>query len=167
MPAAVERLVKPASRSAARQLPREPPRLPHCRVENAGIAGVDREVDAAGVVVDEEHLAPGVSAVGRLEDAALRIRPEDVPHRSRIRDMGVVGINDDLRDHVGIAQTGVRPRLARIARLVHAVAGIEIASNVGFAGSGIDDVRIGGCDRKRADRIRDAGNLTVGNVAPG
>ena len=58
--------------------------------------------------------------------------------------MRIARIDDDFRDHVGIAQAGVRPRLAGIGRLVDAVAGIEVAANVGFAGSGVDDVGLEG-----------------------
>ena len=64
------------------------------------------------------------------------------------------------------AKARVRPVLAAVGRLVDAVAGIEVAANVGFPGAGVDDAAVGRRHRKRADRARDARKLSVGDVRP-
>ncbi len=166
MRAAVGRFIETAAGSAARELPRHALRLPHGGVENARILGIHRQVDAAGRVVDVEDLAPRHSAVGGFENAALGVRLEHVSHGGCVDDVGIARIDGDLGDHVRVAKPGIRPRLAGVGRLVDAVAGVEIAANVGFAGAGVDDVGIRRRDGERADRIGDPRDLSVGNVGP-
>ena len=62
--AAVGRLEQAAARAAARHLVLDAIRLPQRRVHHVGIAPIDRDVDGAGLVVAEQHLAPRLAAVG-------------------------------------------------------------------------------------------------------
>ncbi len=166
MRAAVERLVEAAAGAAAGQLPRLALCLPHRSVEHVAIARVHDQVDAARILVDEEHFLPRRAAVGRLKNAALRVGLEDVSHRCGIDDIGIAGIDHQLGDHVRLTQPRVRPRFSGVGRLVDPVPGVEVAANVGLAGAGVDDAGIRRCDRQRADRIGDSRNLAVGDVRP-
>ena len=82
---AVRRLEQPAVRAAAGQHPRDAAHLPDGGVEHAGVAGVHADVDRARVFAHEEHVLPGVAAVGRPEHAALVVRPEGVSEAPRRR----------------------------------------------------------------------------------
>lgn len=53
-----------------------------------------------------------------------------------------------------------------VGRLEDAVAGIEVAADIGLAGADVDDVWIRWRDGDRADRRGDARDLAVGDVRP-
>ena len=90
--AAVGALEQPAPRTAARHLVFLAVRLPHRRVHHVRVLAVDRDVDRAGLVVAEEHLAPRLAAVGALEHAALVARHAVLAERRRRRRCrGLVG----------------------------------------------------------------------------
>src|SRR5690606_24729086 len=76
--AAVGGLVDPAfgRRAAADDVPPLAEAAIHPGVDLAGVRHVHRDDARAGLVVDEQRLLPGLAAVGRLEDAALFVRPE-------------------------------------------------------------------------------------------
>ena len=79
----------PLPGAAFDQLPRPALHVVHRRVERVGIAAVDDEIDRAGLVVDVEHLRPGLAAVDRLEHAALLVGGPQVAHRRDVDDVGV------------------------------------------------------------------------------
>src|SRR6185312_876641 len=66
-------LEDPASGPAGYELPRLAVRLPEGRVQYPRILRVDLEVGDTGLVVPEQHLSPGLAAIGRLEDPAIRV----------------------------------------------------------------------------------------------
>ena len=78
-------------------------------------------------------------------------------------DVGISRIHRDLADLPGFFQADVLPGLAAIARFVHAIAAGQIGTDVGFAGSGIDDVRVRGRYREGSDR---ADGLAVEDGSP-
>ena len=84
--------------------------------------GSMREVDAAGHVVDVEHLAPGPAAVGRLEHAAFSVAAPEVPHRTDVHRLRIARVDDDGADLLGGLEAEVLPRLAAVDRFVDAVA---------------------------------------------
>ena len=87
-------------------LPGPPPLKPHgCRrrwyeaaKSTFGFDGSIDDVGEAGVVVDELGVRPGLAAVGRLVEAALRVRSEQVPDRRDVDDVRVLRVDDDARD---------------------------------------------------------------------
>src|SRR5205807_3821052 len=62
--AAVAALPQSALAASRREAPGEPLTLPHGGVEDARVRGVQDEVDRARRIVDVQHLAPGLAAVG-------------------------------------------------------------------------------------------------------
>ena len=85
------------------------------------VGRVEGDVDGAGVGVLEEHLLPGLAAVGRAVDAALRVRAEGVAEHGREGDVGV-GRVDDHRADLALLLPDVLPGLAGVGRFVDAVA---------------------------------------------
>ena len=118
---------------------------------------IEGYIDAAGVLVLEQDLGPGLAAVGGAEDAALLIRPVRMPKRSHENDAGIARVDDQLADRAGVAQAHVLPGFARVERFVDAVAGGGIAADAAFAGADIDDVGIG----RRHGQAADGGRLLV------
>jgi hypothetical protein len=70
----------------------------------------------------------------------------------------------DFRDGVGVGEADVRPGLARVGRLVDAVAGHDVAANARFAHADVNDVGIRFGDSDGADRR--ALQLSVGDRRP-
>src|SRR5512146_496930 len=68
------------------------------RVENAAVRRIDRDVGEAGVLVDELDPVPGLAAIRRLVDAALRIRTKEVTGRRDVHDLRIVRIDHDAGD---------------------------------------------------------------------
>ena len=116
--AAVGRFVEAAARAVRRRIhvPRRAARLPERGVYGVGVRGIHREIDGAGVVVLEEHFAPGRAAVGRLEHAAFGVRPVLMAERRDVDDVRIVRIDDDFPDLPRIVETDVRPRFAAVDR---------------------------------------------------
>src|SRR5581483_9385235 len=112
-----------------------------------------RQARTAGVLVDEEHAVPVLTAVGRLEHATLLLLPGDTSDRARVDDVRVRWMNDDAADAAGVVEAGVRPRATGVGRLVDAVADyVAVANRPRFAGPRPHDVGIRRCDRQRANR---------------
>ena len=78
--------------------------------------------------------------------------------------IGIVRVDDDLRDLLAIAQSEVPPGLAGVGGFVDAVAHGEIGALKAFAAADVDDVRIGRGDGDGADG---AGGLAVEDGMPG
>ena len=129
-----------------------------------GIAGLERQVDRAGVSVLEQHLLPVPAAVARAEHAAFGIRAVWMAERGDVDDVGVVRIHEDLADLLRVAQADMRPAPAAVGGFVYAVALGDVRAHVGFAAAGVDDLRVGRRDRDRADR---ADRLRIEDRLPG
>src|SRR4029077_13962288 len=104
-----------------------------------GVAGIERDVNPAGVLVLVNNLLPVLAAVGRAEDATLGVRPKRMTQGSDKDDIGILGVNDPLADGSGIGQTCVLPGLAAIRRLVNAVAMRNVSPDAGLARPHIND----------------------------
>ena len=74
---------------AALASPRVNLELPRRREELLRVGGIHHDVDAAGVLVDEEHLLPRAAAVRRAIDAALALRSVAVALRGDEDDVGI------------------------------------------------------------------------------
>ncbi len=126
--------------------------LPQRGVDRVGMARVDADVVGAGVFVLVEHLLEVLAAVGRAKDSAFGIRTVRMAERGDEEPVGVRGVHVDHGDHLAVAKTEVHPGLASISGFVDTVTHGEIRSDDAGARADVDDVRVGGGDRDRADR---------------
>ena len=140
--------------------------MPHPGVEYARVGGVHRQVRRARVRVHLEDELPGLAAVFGAIHAALRVRCPDLALDGDVGEIGVGRMHLDLGDLAGLRQPHERERLARVRRLPEPLAlRRRHAADRRLAGADVDDVRIRGRDRYRADRAD--GNLLIGDVLPG
>ena len=86
-----------------------------------------------------------------------------MPQSANINDIRILRINYDPADLTRVFQSDVSPGRAAISGFVNSVAGREVLTNVGLAGPGINNFRIGGSDGKRTDR---AHRLAIKNRRP-
>ena len=138
-------------------LPGPPPTKPHAVRRCSYVAAhrcvrvrrIDHELGAARVVAEVQRLRPRLAAVGRHEDAALRIRSVEMSHRRDPDDVRVLRMDDHARDRVRVAQADVLEldvggvRRERVRALPDAVAERARLAVVRFAGADVEDVRIG------------------------
>src|SRR3954447_13832926 len=87
-----------AARSTAVVAPGGALTLIHRGDERLWILRVHDDLAGAGMVVDVEDLRPRLAAVGRLVDAALRVRTPQMPDRGDVHDIRVRRIDDDAPD---------------------------------------------------------------------
>src|SRR6185312_7709126 len=128
--------------------------LPECSVNDVRILRIDANVVAAHVLVLVKHLLESLAAISRAEYSALGIWTVGMAKCSNEEPVRIRGIDLDVRNHLRLAETQMRPRLASVGRLVHAIADREIRPNDSGASSYIDDVRIRRRDSYCADRSR-------------
>ena len=151
--AGIDRLVETAAGAAAVEAPRAAPALIGGRVHHLRIGRIDRDVGDAGVVVDEEHVAPRLAAVDRLEEAALAVRAPQVPERRDEDDLRVGGMKRDAGDVPRVAQPEMIPGAAAIGRLVDAVAPGRVLLVARLARAHPDDLGIRLEHRDGADGV--------------
>src|SRR6185312_8797667 len=162
--AAIGALVDAAARAAAGKRPGPPRSLPRRGVQRVRGGRIHGHRDHAGVVVDVEHLVPGLAAVGAFEDAALGVWSPDVAKRGGIDHVRILRIDEDPTDDVRGVQPDVLPALAAIHRLVHPLPGQEGIADVRFACADVDDLGVRWRDRDRAnDVVRE---MAVRDVLP-
>ena len=77
--------------------------------------------------------------------------------------VGVAGVDDDLRDLLGVAQAEVLPGLAAVGGPVDAVAGGEVGALEALAAAHVDHLRI---RRRHGDGADRAGGLVVEDRRP-
>ena len=94
----VGRLPQAAARPAAVEAPRRPPALIRRGEQDVRVRRIHHDIGEAGVVVDELRIRPGLAAVGRLVEAALAVRPEQVPERGDVDDVRILRVDDDAAD---------------------------------------------------------------------
>ncbi len=138
------------SRAATRG---EPPRLRFGGCKNhVGFVKGRREIAAAGLIVRVQHVSPSLAAVVRTENAAFRAGR--AAHGDNNHDIGIFGINNDLRDLGCTFEADVRPGAAGIRGLVHPVTvGAGGGARHCVAAPRINDVGIRGSDLDGADAI--------------
>ena len=140
----VRRLVNPAAGTAVYHLPRQPRLFIRRRVQHRRVLRVHHEIDDADLGADVEHLLPRGAAVHRPKHAAFLVLRVEVAHRGDVHDVGIRRMDRDARDVVRVLEAHVLPRLARVRRLVDAVARIRAARREGVARADPDDVRVRG-----------------------
>ena len=127
-------------------------RLPEPGVQHVGIGRVHGQVGRPGGVVAEEHLRPRLAAVLRAEDPALGVRPPHVPLRGHVHEVRIGRMHAHLRDLPRVVEPDVRPRLAAVGGLPHAVAVRHVAADREFTAAHVHHVGIRRGDADRADR---------------
>jgi hypothetical protein len=120
--AAVGGTVDCASRSAVDDGPHVPAALPARGDQHVRIARVEHQVRHTGVFVDRQHPRPRLAAVGRLVQPAVAPFFPERPLGGHVNRVRVARVDDDLADVLARLQSDVRPRLAAVGALVHAVA---------------------------------------------
>jgi hypothetical protein len=144
--------IQSAAGAAARKVPRLPAGLPQGGVHDPRVMRIEADIDRACVLIFVQHLRPGLASIGAAEHAAFGIRTERVAERSDQHDVRVSRVDDDCTDLPAIAQPGMAPALAAIARLVHTIAVSHVSARCGLARTDIDDVVIGAGNRNGTHR---------------
>src|ERR1700687_285685 len=103
------------------------------------------------------------SSIDGFVDAALFVGTKSVPQSANVNDARILRIDHNPADLARVLQADVIPRCAAVGGFVDAVAGRDVRTNVGLAGSGINGFRLGGSHGKRADR---AHRLAIKNRLP-
>src|SRR5262249_33497079 len=111
----------------------------------------------------DQHLLPGLAAVGGAVDAALGVGAEGVAEDSSVGDVGVFRVDDHLPD-LPLLFPDVLPALAAVGGAVAAVAGGGVAADVGLARADVDDVGVG---RGHSDGADGSNGLVVEDGFPG
>ncbi len=151
--AAVARLVEAAPLAAGREGVRRAAELPHAGVEDRRVLGIDREIGAAGVGVDVEHLLPGLAAVRRLVDAAVRVAVPEMAGGAGPDGVAVGRAHLDAGDALGVLEADPLPGVAAVGGLVEAVPDRGAVAGPRLAGAHPDLLRVLGIDGDGADRL--------------
>src|SRR5271167_5070988 len=91
---AVVRAIESAAPTAAGKTPGRAPRLPQRREKNVRVAGIERDIDSARVLVFVQDLFPSLASVGGTKDPPLGVWAERMAQRRDIGDVGVLGIDN-------------------------------------------------------------------------
>ena len=162
--AAVDGAIQSAARPAAVEAPRRAVHLPRGGEQRVGVLRVEDDVNAAGLVIDEQNFLPGGAAVGGAINAALGAGCVHMSQGRDVDDVRVRGVNDDGADLPRIRQADMGPVLPAVHRLPHAVAVGNVAADAGLAGADVERVVVGVGDRDGADRGE---RLFIGERLPG
>ncbi len=88
----VRGLPEPGVRSAAPHLPGFAVHLPDRCVDDVRVLRIEGQVDGSGGIAHVQDPLPALPAVGRAEDAALRVRAERMSERRHVHDALVVRV---------------------------------------------------------------------------
>src|SRR5277367_1832103 len=117
--AVVAGLIKAAARPAAHRGPRIALRFVERGVQNVGIGGIKCQINRAGLVVLEQNLLPGLSAVRGTKHAASLVRPVGMAHRGDKHHVWIRRMNDNSGNVPRILQTDVGPGLPAVRSEEH------------------------------------------------
>ncbi len=118
-------------------------RIPGASKQNLRIAGTHRQIGNANFGPRIERLGPINPSIDGFVDATLFVRTISVTERSYVNHGRILRINHDPADLPRVVQADVRPGSAAIRTFVDAVAGRQIGTDVGLAGSRVDGFGIG------------------------
>src|SRR5207247_987065 len=105
---------------------------------NPRVCRIERQVDRAGVAIDEEDALPRLAAVFAAIDAARLVRAEGMTHRRDVHELGIRRMDADARDVARVLEPDVRPRFSGVGRLPHPFAVRDVAANGLLATAGVD-----------------------------
>lgn len=140
-----------AARATSVHAPRRAPPLVHRSVERIAVGRIDDDVGGAGVLVDEQHLAPALAAVVGLEDAALRVGAEQMSGSRHPDHVIVVRVDDDAGDRLRFLEANAFEALSGVGRLIDAVAVRRALTVVGLPRADPNDIRVALADREIAN----------------
>ena len=103
--ATIGRAVETAPRPTRSEEIGRAPELPHRRVENARLLGIEIDVRAARVLIDLEDRLPGLPAIGRLVKTALLIGVPEMAGGAHVDGVAIGRIDPDRADPLGILQS--------------------------------------------------------------
>ena len=161
--AAISRHVDPAAGSAALAAPGVDHDLPHPREEDPRVVRIHLQAGGPRVLVHEEHVLPGLTAVLGAEDSSLGLRSVRVSQRCHIDEVRVFWVDDDPRGAARPRETHVAPRFTAVGGLVDAGAEGDVRADVGLARAHPDDI---GIRRRHRDRPDGVVRLVVEDGAP-
>ena len=140
--------------------------VPHGRIQDSGIGGIHAEIRSAGISADFQDMFPGFAAIRGAENAAFFVGSPDLSLNRDKGDVGIGGVDFNLRNLAAFFQAGVLPGLASIGGFPDAVAtaGGHTADRR-FTGTDIKDIVIRFGNRHRADGAHF--EVVVGKVLPG
>ncbi len=150
--AAIGRFVYAAARPATVETEGCAAALIRRGVQNVRALRVHGDIAHASVVIYLQDLRPSLSAVRRLVDAALRIRPPQMALCRHVHHVGISRMNHNASDVMGRAQPHVLPGLSAVQRLVRAVAPRRTLPVVRLARSDPHDRGVGRRNRNVANR---------------
>ncbi len=139
------------------------PRSPHGRKKKVGIVGCHGQIRSTDVGSLIQHFCPSRAAVGGLENTALSVRCVGMPQSRDVHNSCISRVHYYAADLLGIAQPDVAPGLAAVGCLVNTISRGQVRANVRFAGTRVDNLRIGRSYGQRTDRSH---VLTVKNRFP-
>ena len=117
--AAVGRLPELAARSTAAERPEVPVGFVDGGVENARVVGIHDQIDRAGLLAHEEHPLPTLTAVVGAIDTPFRVGAKGMAQRGHVDEVGVLGMDADLGDVIGVVQPHVAPALPAVGGFVN------------------------------------------------
>ena len=147
----------------AANLPRGLPPGPQHGVHRVRVAGVERNVERAGVLVAVEHFRPRIAAIGGAEDSTFRIRPVWMPEYGREHAIRIARIDDECGNLLTITKAEMRPVRTAVHGFVDAISRRQVGTLQSFTATDVNDIRCRGRDRDCADG---AGRLLVEDGAP-
>src|SRR4030042_367474 len=115
---------------------------PHPCKQEARMIGVHGNLEAAGVLVGEERVFPGLPAIFGAEDAPLLLGAVAVPERSHEHDIGIAGVDGHPANPARLLEAHMLPGLAGIGGFIDAVADRDIAADEGLTRPRPDDVGV-------------------------
>ena len=114
----------------------------HPRVDDVAVGWVGRDIGAGRLRIHVQDLLPVRPAVGGLVDAAVLIGAPLAPEDAGVDDVRVLRVDDEARDLVRLLEADVRPVIAAVDGLVHAVAHRRVVARIPFARADVDDVLV-------------------------
>jgi hypothetical protein len=148
----VRRPVDAAARASAVEPPGAAKTLIGRDEQDLRVVGTHGEIDRSRERVDEQHVVPGLAAVGAAIDAPLGAGRPERAERRHVHDVGVVRVDHDPPDVMRTLEPEVDPRVTPIVRPVDTVAPRRRLTVVLLSGARIDDPMIRRGDRDVAER---------------
>src|SRR5579862_2771049 len=136
--AAIGCLVDSAARSSFDKVPGPSIPVPSGRVNDVRISGIHRQVDNARMIVQLEHLIPGLATIGRLVDSSFRVLAVEVAEHADVDRVLVSRVDQDFADMLAFRQPHVLPSLPFVRRLENPGSRIARALTVVLPGSDPD-----------------------------
>lgn len=120
--ARIGRAVNAAGGAARVEVPGFDVDLPHGGEKDIGVVGVNFDLIAARVFVQEKDAIPGFAPVGSLVHTALLLGRVGIAQGGDVDGVGIGGVHHNAPNASGFFQAQVPPAFAGIGRLVHAIA---------------------------------------------